>query len=138
MTPDVGPSALLKGRISSGGAPLLRRHHSRGEPMPVEVKCPECPHLDTARPCECSLPRQWEGDRAGHLQRDRLALVSACPDRGRVLPVSMQPPGCPRCELSECLAGKGKTAGRVSLRECLECLAEVSEKRSTYRSASEP
>jgi hypothetical protein len=47
--------------------------------------------------------------------------VNACPHRGPVLPVSMQPEGCGCGELSECRAGKGKVAGRVSLRDCLAC-----------------
>lgn len=53
--------------------------------------------------------------------RDR---VNACPDRGGVLPISMQDDcGCRGRELSECRAGKGKVAGRVTLRECLACQA---------------
>lgn len=46
--------------------------------------------------------------------------VLACLDRGPVLPVSMQPE-CGCAELTECRAGRGKVAGRVTLRECLEC-----------------
>jgi hypothetical protein len=51
--------------------------------------------------------------------RDR---VNACPDRGPVLPLSLQDDcGCRGQELSECRAGKGATPGRVTLRECLAC-----------------
>lgn len=52
-----------------------------------------------------------------------LARVSACPDRGGVLPISMQDPGCGCGELSECFRGKGKTPGKVGLRDCLACMA---------------
>lgn len=53
--------------------------------------------------------------------RDR---VNACPDRGRVLPISLQDDcGCAGKELSECRAGKGSVAGRVTLRDCLACMA---------------
>jgi len=53
--------------------------------------------------------------------RDR---VNACADRGSVLPISMQDDcGCVGRELSECRASQGKTPGRVTLRDCLECKA---------------
>lgn len=52
--------------------------------------------------------------------RDR---VNACPDRGGVLPISMQDPGCGCGELSGCRSGKGKVPGRVGLRDCLACKA---------------
>ena len=52
----------------------------------------------------------------------RLARVHACPDRGSVLPVSMQDEcGCQGKELSECRKRKGKHPGRVTLRDCLSC-----------------
>jgi glycosyltransferase involved in cell wall biosynthesis len=54
---------------------------------------------------------------------ERLSCVRECPDRGNVLPISMQPEGCSKCgEKSECRSGKGEIPGRVSLRECLECV----------------
>jgi hypothetical protein len=53
--------------------------------------------------------------------RRTLDLVSSCPDRGPVLPVSLQPE-CGCAELSECRAGKGTPAGRVTLRNCLACV----------------
>lgn len=49
--------------------------------------------------------------------------VNACPDRGSVLPVSMQPEGC-GCrgkEVSECRDGRGEIPGRVTLLDCLAC-----------------
>lgn len=55
-------------------------------------------------------------------QAERLALVLGCSARGPVLPVSLQPE-CGCAELSECRSGRGKTAGRVTLAECLECVS---------------
>jgi hypothetical protein len=54
-------------------------------------------------------------------QRRLLALVAACPDRGDVLPVSQQAPGCKSCERTACRKGLGATPGAVSLAECLYC-----------------
>jgi hypothetical protein len=51
----------------------------------------------------------------------RLALVRECPDRGGVLPVSLQPE-CGCAELTECRRGRGRRPGRVTLDECLECV----------------
>jgi hypothetical protein len=48
--------------------------------------------------------------------------INSCPSRGPVLPLSMQDDcGCQGKELSECRAGKGAMAGRVTLRDCLAC-----------------
>jgi glycosyltransferase involved in cell wall biosynthesis len=53
--------------------------------------------------------------------RDR---VIACPSRGPVLPISMQADcSCRGKEVSECRAGKGTVPGRVTLRDCLACMA---------------
>jgi hypothetical protein len=53
----------------------------------------------------------------------RLALVRDCPDRGSVLPHTLQREcGCGG-ELTECRAGKGKIPGRVTLAQCLECVS---------------
>ena len=49
-----------------------------------------------------------------------LPLVAACPDRGSVLPVSIQAE-CGCGELSECRAGKGNYPGRVTLQDCIDC-----------------
>ena len=50
--------------------------------------------------------------------------VNACPDRGGVLPISLQPDcGCQGGELSECRASKGAIPGRVTLQDCLACQA---------------
>jgi glycosyltransferase involved in cell wall biosynthesis len=51
-----------------------------------------------------------------------LDKVVACPDRGPVLPHSLQPEGCRCGELSECRAGRGKISGRVTLKDCLACV----------------
>jgi hypothetical protein len=81
-----------------------------------------CPGKDYPSYC---VPRQrGAGDHSPRptvdpAVRDR---VNACPDRGGVLPLSMQDDcGCQGKELSECRAGKGKIPGRVTLRECLAC-----------------
>jgi hypothetical protein len=52
---------------------------------------------------------------------DRLALVAQCPDRGSVLPVSLQP-ACGCAELTECRRGRGKRPGSVTLADCLACV----------------
>lgn len=50
--------------------------------------------------------------------------VLSCPDRGSVLPLSLQDDcGCLGRELTECRAMRGITPGRVTLRECLRCRA---------------
>jgi len=50
--------------------------------------------------------------------------VIACPDRGPVLPISEQDDcGCQGREVSLCLAGRGAKPGRVTLRDCLACVA---------------
>jgi hypothetical protein len=53
----------------------------------------------------------------------RLALVAACPDRGSVLPHTLQP-SCGCAELTACRRGKGTVAGRVTLADCLACVAK--------------
>ena len=53
-----------------------------------------------------------------------LAAVNGCVWRGPTLPISMQDDcGCHGKELTECRAGQGKIAGRVTLRDCLDCRA---------------
>lgn len=49
-----------------------------------------------------------------------LAAVAACRHRGPTLPHSAQAE-CGCGELTECRAGRGKLAGRVTLRDCLAC-----------------
>jgi hypothetical protein len=57
------------------------------------------------------------------LHQEALRSVMACPDRGPVLPVSLQPE-CGMCgELTECRAGKGQLPGRVTLDDCLHCVS---------------
>lgn len=57
-------------------------------------------------------------DGGARLLRD----VARCPDRGGVLPHSLQPE-CGCSELNECRAGRGSTPGRVTLDDCLLCAA---------------
>ena len=54
--------------------------------------------------------------------REVLAVVSGCPERGPVLPPTLQPE-CGCSELTECRAGRGEYPGRVTLQDCLSCVA---------------
>lgn len=76
---------------------------------------------EVARPRPGAPPSRPSVDPA---VRDR---VVACPDRGPVLPISLQSEcGCGGGpELTECRAGRGRRdrPGRVTLRECLACRA---------------
>src|SRR4051812_11131451 len=54
---------------------------------------------------------------------DVLGAVSTCIDRGAVLPASLQPE-CGCAELTECRAGRGSVAGRVTLQDCIACLVK--------------
>lgn len=57
-------------------------------------------------------------------QSEKLAKILVCEERGGVLPLSLQADcGCKGKELSECRSGKGKVAGRVTLADCLACVA---------------
>jgi hypothetical protein len=51
-----------------------------------------------------------------------LAAIAGCPDRGSVLPTSLQPE-CGCAELSECRAGKGRgrEPGQVTTADCMRC-----------------
>lgn len=53
-------------------------------------------------------------------QQEVLEAVRRCPDRGRVLPHSLQPE-CGCAELTECRAGRGARPGAVTLIECVQC-----------------
>jgi hypothetical protein len=53
-------------------------------------------------------------------ERQVLAAVMACPDRGSVLPVGLQPE-CGCAELTECRAGHGAMPGRVTTADCVAC-----------------
>ena len=50
-----------------------------------------------------------------------LEAVSQCPYRGDVLPPVLQPE-CGCSELTECRAGRGAYAGRVTMSDCLACM----------------
>ena len=65
-----------------------------------------------------------------------LVAVRTCPDRGSVLPHSVQPE-CGCAELTACRAGLGRAgagAGAVSLEECVRCrftmLAAIRDERT--------
>ena len=49
-----------------------------------------------------------------------LHAVSACPERGGVLPHTEQPE-CGCAELSACRAGRGTFPGRVTTTDCVVC-----------------
>jgi hypothetical protein len=66
-----------------------------------------------------------------------LGAVSACPHRGPVLPVSLQPE-CGCSELSECRAGRGLVPGRVTLLDCLACVLRRSAERPGESPLSPP
>ncbi len=50
-----------------------------------------------------------------------LARVRACTQRGPTLAASLQP-SCGCGERNACGAGRGRPAGQVTLRDCLECI----------------
>jgi hypothetical protein len=100
------------------------------------MRCPNFPDLEQsecfgcvrgrcAAPTAALLVHIDARNRAGGWSRPsdpRLALVASCPDRGSVLPHTLQLEcGCGG-ELTECRAGRGKVAGRVTLRDCLVCV----------------
>jgi len=102
-------------------------------PRKPGATCPTSPCPGSADPGVCSHVAALAAWRAlgDDEQADRSArrpaidpavrdAVNACPDRGPVLPVSLQPP-CGCAELSGCRAGKGAMPGRVTLRDCLAC-----------------
>lgn len=71
--------------------------------------------------------RDWYDRRTPQEQRVVREKVLACPDRGGILPISMQPENCRKCgEKSECRAGKGAIPGRVTLRDCFACQGGLS------------
>jgi glycosyltransferase involved in cell wall biosynthesis len=81
--------------------------------------------LDFAREqlAPARFAREWGSFLASIGGAARKARLDACPHRGPVLPLSMQPScGCASKELSECRAGKGAAPGRVTLRDCLACV----------------
>ena len=62
-----------------------------------------------------------------------LVAVRTCPDRGSVLPHSVQPE-CGCAELTACRAGLGRAgAGAVSLEECVRCRFTMLEARRNAR-----
>lgn len=66
-----------------------------------------------------------------------LGAISACPHRGPVLPLSLQPE-CGCSELSECRAGRGLVPGRVTLTDCLECVLRRPAERPDESPLSPP
>lgn len=109
------------------------------------MKCPTCPATALGH-CQCLgevVPRLCQLAKARpeyrrelrRLARERsedreiprasvevlLSKVACCHDRGGVLPASEQP-ACGCLELTECRAGRGERAGRVTLQDCLACV----------------
>ena len=74
-----------------------------------------------------AVPATEQAARAETATRTRLDprlrdAVLACPDRGSVLPISLQDDcGCRGREVTGCRAGLGTTPGRVTLADCFEC-----------------
>ena len=105
-------------------------------PRSAEVRCPQdaCPGETDPGVCR-HLARldAWRKmtteEQSSRLGTPRPAIdpavrdaVNACTHRGPVLPISLQDDcGCLGKELSECRAGEGAIAGRVTLRDCLAC-----------------
>ncbi len=110
------------------------------------MKCPHCPV--SAAPCLgegvarlCTLAETRPDYRLLLIERARvfppnasdsflasrrvLANVAACPQRGRILPHTLQPE-CGCAELTECLAGRGHHPGRVTVRDCVACVSRDS------------
>lgn len=106
------------------------------------MRCPDCRHTAENACLGERLPRLCgRADYAGYLaaapdpatadavaavaaRNGLLARVAACPDRGSVLPVSLQAE-CGCGELSECRAGRGSVSGRVTLQNCMDCRAST-------------
>jgi hypothetical protein len=68
---------------------------------------------------EASPPRPMDLNSA-------LARISSCADRGRVLPLGEQPE-CGCAELTECRKGRGRLAGKVTMGDCLSCVAQLAD-----------
>lgn len=101
-------------RAAAGSVPhldLIRRMTTGEVPAPAVLVAPD--RVEDRR-----RPEQARPDGKAAL----LPLVAACPDRGSVLPHALQP-SCGCAELTECRAGRGKRRGRVTLAECLACVA---------------
>jgi hypothetical protein len=93
-----------------------------------------CPGLNDPSACrQLASLAQWrklpESEQVDKLESNRPGIdpmvrdaVNACSFRGSVLPISEQDDcGCRGKERTECRAGKGVIAGRVTLRDCLDC-----------------
>jgi hypothetical protein len=111
-------------------------------PRAEGLACPSTPCPGRSSPEVCSHLASlstWRSmstdEQIGRLGRPRPTIdpavrdaVNACPDRGPVLPISLQDDcGCRGKELSECRAGQGAIPGRVTLRDCLTCKGKLGE-----------
>jgi hypothetical protein len=107
------------------------------------MKCPTCPVAagsvclgeSVSRLCELARKRvdyqrqlvRLAGDHrspsppASRELNELLERIARCPNRGRILPPSLQAE-CGCSELSECKAARGRRPGWVSLDECLNCV----------------
>ena len=109
------------------------------------MKCVHCPVQDrgclgetVSRLCELARTRgdyrrrlvelSVEAKSDGRNRRidmeEALSRINGCRLRGSSLPVSSQVE-CGCSELTECFAGHGKVAGRVTLQDCLACIAQI-------------
>jgi hypothetical protein len=84
-----------------------------------------CGHLDSLASWN-RLTTEEQTRKLGHPKAQISPVVrdavNACVWRGSVLPISLQDDcGCLGKELTECRAGRGTVAGRVTLRDCLNC-----------------
>jgi hypothetical protein len=59
-----------------------------------------------------------------------LCSVRLCSHRGALLPQRLQPE-CGCAELTECRAGRGSHAGRVTLQDCVACVVDSHSRGST-------
>lgn len=130
ISTNVGVAALRPGLTR------LVPHGASGDELAAAVLADDADRLGTRARVEVArsfarnrlaldrFGKDWTGLLCGLAESRRLALAAACPDRGGVLPISMQDDcGCRGKELSECRAGNGKVPGRVTLRDCLDCRA---------------
>jgi hypothetical protein len=118
--PDDPPSVLMidvEPNIPYETEWLVHERSSTGRQLYFGLTDDRKARLAAAAEAAVRRAAKWTRDRA-------LGRVRDCPDRGPVLPLSLQPAGCcgPGPEVSACGAGKGAVPGRVTLADCLACV----------------
>jgi len=102
---DYGPAILAMDAAIASGTPPDRPHGARPrlapDPVVAQIRSPGFDPAERAR---------------------LLSRVSSCVRRGSTLPPSEQP-ACGCSELTLCRAGRGARPGRVTLDDCLACVA---------------